>query len=477
MLLPGVEKPGALFYNIGKYTQRKAGFWPIAWFMQKKIAFLLQEHFYHYCQRTIGDTWEGHQLTYFCYTTLKEMQQLFLENKPYYDAFFVSGPLPLAALWEVDTPPYAIKDRIVSYLANTYRILLALLLKRQSYAPSRIGIDFLDENMPLIQVLEDDRLPELIEEHDRHFMGMTTEELDQQEVLLVADYRRRCREGKLDVVITNYNSVVQGLAGEAVECYYSYPSRNAIAQSLDQCVKKIQTETLRRNQSAVIRISPKYDLLFRQFTPNHGLELLSLKSSLVEYCRRHQIEPVLKDDLADVELYLTVEQLGNLTKQFTCCDLPLLLGEEVGFQGYVSLGSGEDLSAARSHAMQAQDYRTRLEQEVCIYLDEQETIHSLPISAGAAPAKTGISADHVSQVANRCHLSAETVYRVISAMKTERTDILTSEALIRNEGFSLRVANRVLSALTANGYAEIVGQRRIGNKGRPQNLHRIFLDH
>ena len=62
-------------------------------------------------------------------------------------------------------------------------------------------------------------------------------------------------------------------------------------------------------------------------------------------------------------------------------------------------------------------------------------------------------------------------------MKTERTNLLTSEALIRNEGFSLRVANRVLSALTANGYAEIVGQRRIGNKGRPQNLHRIFLDY
>ena len=178
---------------------------PRSLFMQINIAFLLQEHFYRYCKQTIGDTWEGHRLTYFCYTDLKELQALFLEQKPYYDAFFVSGPLPLAALWEVDSPPYAIKDRIVSYLSNTYRILLGLLLKQQVYAPSRIGIDFIDENTPLIQVLEEDRLPELINEHDRHFLGMTTEELDQQEVLLVAEYRRRCREGKLDVIITNYN--------------------------------------------------------------------------------------------------------------------------------------------------------------------------------------------------------------------------------------------------------------------------------
>ena len=50
---------------------------------------------------------------------------------------------------QVDSPPYAIKDRIVSYLSNTYRILLGLLLKQQVYAPSRIGIDFIDENTPL----------------------------------------------------------------------------------------------------------------------------------------------------------------------------------------------------------------------------------------------------------------------------------------------------------------------------------------
>lgn len=446
-------------------------------FMRENIAFLLQDHFYQYCKKTLGDTWEEHQITYFRYETLKELQQLFLEHKNHYDAFFVSGVIPLAALWEVDTPPYAIKDRIGSYLINTYRILLGLLLKHRRYEASRIGIDFLGENVPLIEVLEEDRLPELVDEHDRHFLGMTTEELDEQEKLLVADYQRRCREGKLDVVITYYNSVVKGLANEPVECYYSYPSKNSIIEALEQCVKKIHTEKLRRNQSAVIRISPKYNLRNRQFTPNHGLELLSLKSSLLEYCRLHQIEPVLKDDLTDIELYLTVEQLGKITGQFTQFDLPTLLSDQVGFQGFVSLGSGEDLSAARSHAMQAQDYRTRLEQDVCIYVDEGETIHSLPIETRGIPAESGISASDVAAVANRCHLSAETVYRVISAMQTERTDLLTSEELIRNENFSLRVANRVLSALVSGGYAEIAGQRRIGNKGRPQNLYHIFLQY
>lgn len=79
----------------------------------------------------------------------------------------------------------------------------------------------------------------------------------------------------------------------------------------------------------------------------------------------------------------------------------------------------------------------------------------------------------VEAAANRCHLSAETIYRVISAMQTEQTDLLTSNELIRHGNFSLRVANRVLAALVSAGYAQIAGQRRVGNKGRPLNLYRI----
>ena len=109
-------------------------------------------------------------------------------------------------------------------------------------------------------------------------------------------------------------------------------------------------------------------------------------------------------------------------------------------------------------------------------MDESEAIRSLPISPCSGLPEVGVSASQVEEVANHCHLSAETVYRVISVMQAERSDLLTSEELIRNQGFSLRVANRVLKALVTGGYAQISGQRRVGNKGRPQNLYRISLE-
>lgn len=441
--------------------------------MSKNIAFLLQRHFCDYCRQTLSGAWNGASITYFCYENLKELQQIFLDNKSRYDAFFVSGDIPMAALWEVDTPPYAIKNRIVNYLTNTYRALLSLTFEGKRYDPARIGIDCIEEGVSLTEVLEEDCLPELAEEYYQQFLGMTAEELDRQEELLVANYRRRCREGKLDLVITFFNSVVQGLAGESVECYYSYPSFNSMVRSLEAYIKEIQMKRLQQNQSAVIRVSPRYDLRRQQLAPNRGLELLTLKSSLLEYCRSRRIEPVLKDDLTDIELYLTVEQLGNITGQFTCFDLPAVLEEKAGFQGFVSLGSGEDLIKARDHAIKAQEYRASLEQEGCIYIDESGGILSLPDEKSAGRPAEDVPSCAVEAAANRCHLSAETIYRVISAMQTEQTDLLTSNELIRHGNFSLRVANRVLAALVSAGYAQIAGQRRVGNKGRPLNLYRI----
>ena len=73
--------------------------------MHKEIAFLLQEHFLNYCKDILGDSWQGHHITYFQYETLSELQQVFLAQKSRFDAFLVSGVIPLAALREVDTPP------------------------------------------------------------------------------------------------------------------------------------------------------------------------------------------------------------------------------------------------------------------------------------------------------------------------------------------------------------------------------------
>lgn len=441
--------------------------------MKEKIALLLQSHYIGYCREKLSGKYED-CLTYLQYDSLKQLQTLFLENKTRYAGFLVSGLVPLSALREVDEPPYAVKGSFGGQLENTYRILLGCVMKRPGLDPTRIGMDYWDDGSLLPEVLEQDRMPELVADFEARMAGMTEDQLTEMEEQLAQNYLRRCRAGEIDVVVTYMHRVVEVLEGENVECYYSYPSRNSLVQTIELCVKNIRLEKLRRNLAAVIRVSPDKKRWSGQSGSAHELELLALRGSLLEYCRLHQAEPILKDDLADLELYLNAEQLGEMTGGFAFFDLPSYLEENAGFRGVVSIGAGEDLNSARLHAMEAREYRARLEENVCVYIDEKGAVRSLPAAQESRPV-SGVPSDYVEEIANRCHLSAETVYRVISVLQTGGTDQITSEDLIRGQNFSLRVATRVLKAMAEAGYAEKVGQKRVGNKGRPQNLYRIKL--
>ena len=85
---------------------------------------------------------------------------------------------------------------------------------------------------------------------------------------------------ELDFVVTYFHSVVEALTKEGVECYYSYPSRKSLIQTLELCIKNVRLEKIRRNISAVIRISPDVARWKNKKNSNQELEMLAIKGSL-----------------------------------------------------------------------------------------------------------------------------------------------------------------------------------------------------
>lgn len=445
--------------------------------MSERIALLLQHHFIEYCKREMGDGWQGYDVSYVEYDSLEELKQIFLRIKGEYDGFITSGALPLHVIRKVDVSPFAVTGYFGGYLENTYRILLEQLLKRASVDADRIGLDYLDGSMPLKEVLEKDQLPDLVTSFERELAGLSEEEFPQMEKKIVKKYQQQCADGGLDFVVTCFYSVVKALREEQIDCFYAYPSKKSLIETIGLCVKNIRLETIGRSMAAVIRISPDTSLRKTKNGSGQELEMLNLKSALLEYCKEDFIEPVLKDDFGDVELYLNTEQVQRLTGQYRYFNLPLWLKKHIQFQGLVSIGAGEDLNRARFRAIQARDYELRMGgSEVSIFIDEQETVHSLPVQENEKRGEIGVPAAYVERVANETHLSSETVYRVIAALQTEGGREVTAFDLVRTQGFSLRIATRVLTALMNGGYAERIGQKRIGNKGRPQNLYRLNLE-
>ena len=441
--------------------------------MAEKIALLLKPHFIEYCQPLLDTKWNGCELTYHSYETIQEMQSLFLEHKDQYDAFLTSGSLALNALKAVDQAPYALKYHFGSYLENTYRLLLAHALERKTITPEHIGIDYLNDSSNLQEMLNEDRLPKLLSDFEHSISGLSGEELDAFERQLVKRYLDQYHQGKLDFVVTNFYSVVEALEKEHVECYYSYPSQTSILQTLELCIKDIALNRMRGNITAVIRVSPP---LMENETSNHQeLAMLALKGRIVEYCRTYHCEPILKDDLTDIEIYISKEKLQQMTNHFMGFDLPNYLAHEAGFKGTISIGVGENLSAAKLNAVQAKYYAARSNQQACVYIDENNAIHSMPFTQEHNTPSIGIPEECMTEVANLCHLSAETVYRVVSAMQKGNSDCISSFELIQEEGFSPCTATRALKAMEKAGYAKITGQKRIGNKGRPLNIFQVTL--
>lgn len=443
--------------------------------MKEKIALLLQPHYCEYCRGILGDEWKDCSLTYLEYETIAQLRDLFQENKERYDGFMTSGALPLSVLRSADRPPYAVKDFFGGYIQNTYRILLHEVLKRGHTDAGRIGLDYIESGTELLQLLEQDRLPGLVQSFEQRLLELSEQELKEFEQQLVQNYLKQSREERLDFVVTYFHSVVDALEKEGVECYYSYPSSQSLQYSLESCLKNIRLEQIRKNVPAVLRVTLDYSSRQEQKNSIRENELLQLKASLLEYCRAYQIEPVLKDDFGDVELYLNLDQVARLTAQYTSFDLPLWLQERFHFEGSISIGAASDLNKARFRALLALDYERKLEKGVTVFIDEQEKVYTIPVGKKERSQNSGVPAAYVEGIANQAHLSSETVFRVIAAMQTAKGTEFTAYDLVQLQNFSLRIATRVLTALSNAGYAELIGQKRVGNKGRPQNLYRLNI--
>lgn len=97
------------------------------------------------------------------------------------------------------------------------------------------------------------------------------------------------------------------------------------------------------------------------------------------------------------------------------------------------------------------------------------------LKSGTTEKTVKISEDYVRTIANAVRLSAETIVRIIGVMHSLNTDKITSHDLVYGLNISLRNANKFLSNMEKYHYAEVVGYKRIGNKGRPVRVYQLTL--
>lgn len=442
--------------------------------MKYRIALLLKEHYRRQVEEWKKGLPEDIQLTFFPYRTLEELKNTFLSVQGKFDGFYVSGIIPYQALCTF--VPVDMRQLIVYSpidMENTYRILLQQMILHKTQEMSRIGMDFLKKEENLEEMLLSGRFAQAVHSYEARWESRNSlEEIDGEEEFINQTYVEQCRQGKYDLVITYFRSVVETLRDFDVTCYYVYPSAQAFAQIMENLKKSISLYHLRNNFSAVVHID--IDEMQRRGKEEFGKVQENVGEVVRAFNNQHFNKMILKEYYAALELYTDYDFLRSITGDFTSCPLMMMLRDKLDFTGTVGYGVGSNIYQARVNAIDASRYGRNGEHKGASFLiDEMENLSVLGTCEGESVLR--VSGDYVNEIANQVKLSAETILKIIGVMRTARTDELTSQDLQETLGISLRTANKFLSVLEKNGYAQINGKKRNGNKGRPVNVYRVKL--
>lgn len=432
-----------------------------------KIALLLKEHYREHAIRWLAGLSGDMETEFVSYSTFEELEQGFYDLKDRVDGIYVSGIMPYHALELLISE----KDRVsLAYspidMENTYRILLQKMVESGVRSLSRIGMDFLRGNADLEDLIRRGDFSDAVHAYEKKWEKMqTVQEIDEEEQAICQFYREQCRKNRFDMIITYFHSVVECLQEFDVECFYVYPSAQAFEQIIEGLQKNISLKAMKRKIPAVVCIDLDGEEKKKQ----------SIRAAMEKFNKKNLNQLLLKENYTGLEYITDYEFLQKITDGFSKCRIGAWLQAETGFAGAVGYGFGDNLAQARLNAIDASRYGRNIKGEGCasVLIDGEQSLTVL--KKGSTEKTINVSEGYISEIANEVKLSSETILKVIGVMQTYGTAELTSQELMDTLHISLRTANKFLSNLEKNGYAEVAGLKRSGNKGRPVNVYRILL--
>lgn len=445
--------------------------------MEYKIALLLKEHYYSRINDRLKKQFQDVSLDFYAYQTLYELNDTFLRIKDQYDGFLVSGIFPLQSL---RISGAADRDTLIEPcpidVENIFQILLRQMLVHRDLKLSRVGMDFVQDDHTLADLLQKEEFADNVHSHEARWKTFTTmDQLIEEENSVTRMYEKLYREDKIDLIITYFYSAAEQMSRYGIDCFYAYPSSNMLVQLIEKLKAQISIKALKDTLFTVIHID--MEEIHKLGDSSYERYKAELNRIVKEYNKQNYNKMILKNNYSDLELYTDSAVLKLLTSEFHECHLWKRLNRELGFNSFIGYGMGNSLYQARVNAIDACHYGRNGGAGAggSFLIDEHDNLTVLDI--GREGAVFQVNQDYVNEVANKVRLSAETIVRLMGIMDTLNTDELSSQELMAHLDISLRSANKFLSSLEKHGYAHVVKQKRNGNKGRPINVYRLELRH
>ncbi len=425
----------------------------------------------------IGEKFPGCRVDYYYVKDLNALREAFLTTEKDYDGFLTSGLFSDRVIALLSTRKDAPREYFNTTVESYYRYLLEKTVSEPDLSLSQIRLDLMGEQDDLKEIVFHNRLEQMMQDEIRLVNGFSEEETIAYEQEMVGRHRRCLEAGKVRFFVTR--SVVAKRLFEEWGAPYHFldMTGNEVLYKMNLLKKAMELRTMEKGLTAIIY----FDMGQAPGGARGEEERLRFQQAVYRYSQMTGYNLILKPVQMDFEVFTDAQTVQQMTNSFTQSPLYDYLRKEVRFKGGMGYGIGISLQQARENAYEAAALSARraAEGEFRSYLiNSQNSIILLKNwpSRRAEPAYSAISSDYVERVATRCRLSSENVLKVLEFSQSSGNQDLTSEMLTSRLGVSLRTANKILSHLQEGDAAEIVGQKRLGQKGRPVNIYRLKLE-
>jgi len=437
--------------------------------MSYRIVIISTEYFHQFIEDALAKNAPEQEYLFVEYHSFEEVADLYLQYEDQADGFITSGSIVQYVIER--SVKHACKP-IVSFGTDTgdyYLLLLNLFLKNRNLNPSRVIMDTHLIIMPGFSI-EDYLAREDIQADNKVFMSrleqMSIEELCEIEKRTAVMIARLWKNGRIDMVVCRYSSLMPILRRHGIPCVFSNPSERHFMEVYNKLLSSLELEKLRDNLPAYAYIVKRGG----KGTTITAMEEATLRSSLETFAKENLMEFKIGCLPNGLEITLTKKMVKYLTARFETCTLKNYLDRNLDFEVVVSYGIGISPERAKENAVFARKEADRTGKSYIV--DENER--------GMGP----LNSDKVftifygenpvlDQIAKKCGISHLTIRRLSAILSYDDSFELTSAALAERLGGGIRNANRILNSLERNGFAEISYTKNKLGKGRPVKIYKV----
>lgn len=437
--------------------------------MRIKIAIITTEFLRDFINNSFRELKPGFSYTIYSYATFEELSSIYRSIPESTGGVITSGAFPT---WIIERS-FPDTTRVIRTINNDdgdiWKLALQLMSTRSRLSLKRIYADAVDVfGMDLPEYVSrpwektfTERVNEVLRDKDlAYLIGMEGFYRDK--------HLQLWREGRVDVSITRFSSIMPTLRDAGLAAYFAYPGLAYMARVCRDTLQAISLKHFQDNQIAAIIVTPEKVDEHKEAARRHEV----LHRVLGRFSALCPFDILPRQTPAGHELLTNRKAVQALTEGFRACRIQQSVRPYIDFAFNVGYGLGGNIYQARLNAMDAnREASLSASGSSCLVNESDELIgplqreEKLVVSRDISPM--------VRETAKRSGLSYLTVQKVAAAMSAAGRHEITSRELASFLSITSRSANRFLRALHETGIARVVDVRRGTSRGRPERVYHI----